>query len=662
MIAKTLLFLILIVVACFSIQSIHSGTDETYREAPKNRPPLTPSALYPLPLTAIQPKGWLKRQLRIQADGLSGHLDEVWSDVGPNSAWLGGTGEAWERGPYFLDGLVPLAYLLDDPALKTKAQSWMNWTLSHQGEDGSFGPLRNQDWWPRMIMLKALTQYEEATHDPRVIPLMQRYFAFQARELSKRPLQDWGKYRWQDEALSIVWLYNRTGDAELLRLAGMLHDQGHDWKHQFDHFAFTEKLNNRKLKEQAGSGHPGIAMQAHGVNNAMALKTSPVWSLFSNSPEEKQVIYQQLRLLDQYHGIPNGLFSADEHFAGKDPSQGVELCAVVEAMFSYEQIAAIVGDPLFGDRLEKVAFNALPGTFTNDMWAHQYDQQPNQIMCTRRARGWSTNGPDSNLFGLEPNFGCCTANMHQGWPKLIASLWMATADGGVATVAYGPSEVNVKTGGTNVRIIEDTDYPFREGVQLTLNPESPVNFPLKLRIPAWATKSTISVNGKAMDNVKSGTYHILNRRWARGDRVNIKFPMPPRVSRWYNDSVSIERGPLVFSLKIGENWSKLVNARAPDWEVTPTTSWNYGLMVDPSRPEASIRVIEKPVSESPFSSDKAPVELSMTGRRVAEWKIVEGSAGPLPQSPVQSNERDEQVTLIPYGSAKLRITAFPQLR
>jgi len=434
-----------------------NGTQQAY----ENRPPLRPASMYLLPLTSIRPRGWLERQLRIQADGLSGHLDELWSDVGPNSAWLGGTGEAWERGPYFLDGLVPLAYLLDDAKLKAKVQKWVDWTLTHQRPDGSIGPLTNQDWWPRMIMLKALTQYQEATGDPRVIPLMQRYFAFQARELPKRPLQDWGKYRWQDELVSVLWLYNRTGDSSLLNLARDLHDQGYDWKPQFDHFEYTQKTN-RSILEGRG-GLPDRAMQTHGVNNAMALKMSPVWSMVSGSALDRNAIYQQIKALDEYHGIPNGMFSADEHIAGTDPSQGIELCAVVESMFSYELIAADLGDPLFGDRLEKVAFNALPGTFRDDMWSHQYDQQPNQIACTRRLRQWSTNGVDANLYGLTPEFGCCTANMHQGWPKLATSLWMGTADDGLAAVAYAPSEFDaVVDHNVQVHIAEDTEYPFRE--------------------------------------------------------------------------------------------------------------------------------------------------------------------------------------------------------
>src|SRR5579875_1046326 len=161
----------------------------------KNRAPLAPNAFYQLPLGSVRPAGWLRRQLEIQATGLGGHLDETWADVGPNSGWLGGTGESWERGPYFLDGLIPLAYLLNDDRLKAKAQRYIDWTLTHQAANGMIGPPANNDWWPRMVMLKALAQYEEATGDPRVIPGMSRYFDHQLEALPARPLQDWGKFR-----------------------------------------------------------------------------------------------------------------------------------------------------------------------------------------------------------------------------------------------------------------------------------------------------------------------------------------------------------------------------------------------------------------------------------------------------------------------------------
>lgn len=649
-------------------QPLPTKTDAVGAPIVKNGASLVPNAFYLLPLTSIEPKGWLRRQLEIQAHGLSGHLDEFWPDVGPTSGWLGGDGESWERGPYFLDGLVPLAYLLDDPTLIAKASKWVDWTLSHQRPDGSIGPSKNSDWWPRMVMFKVLTQYQEATADPRVLPVMERYFRYHARHLTEQPLREWAIYRWGEEVLSILWLYNRNGDESLLAFARALRGQGFDWKRQFEGFNFPTKTSKEMLGLPPDmSRTTDLSMRAHGVNNAMALKYQPLWSLVSNDRADRQFIYQQLATLDQYHLLPNGMHSGDEHFAGPDPVQGVELCTVVETMFSLENAIAILGDPALADRLERATFNALPGALSGDMWAHQYDQQPNQVACDIRERGWTSNGPESNVFGLEPNFGCCTANLHQGWPKFAASLWMATHDDGLAAVAYAPSAVQSRVkGGVRLQIMEETDYPFRDEIRFTINPASPVEFPLKLRVPAWAAAATITLNGKPVPDVQAGSFHTITRRWKRGDRVVLKLPMRVRTVHYSNGSVTVERGPLIFALKIGEDWHKIEKgmshpapAPAADWEVHPTTPWNYGLLIDPARPDQSVVVTEKKIREYPFTPDGAPVEITLKGRRVPQWTLVNGSAGPLPPSPVHSREPDQTLTLIPYGAAKLRITAFP---
>ena len=220
----------------------------------RNSAPLAPNAFYLLPLGSVRPTGWLRDQLQIQAKGLGGHLDETWADVGSNSGWLGGTGESWERGPYFLDGLVPLAYLLDDQRLKAKAQKYIDWTLNHQSPDGMIGPTTNTDWWPRMVMLKALAQYQEATGDGRVVPVLTRYFSYQLKELPNRPLRDWGKFRWQDNALIALWLYNRTGDPRLIQLVRLLHQQGYDWQAQFTDFKYTTPVTAQMIKLDQDQG------------------------------------------------------------------------------------------------------------------------------------------------------------------------------------------------------------------------------------------------------------------------------------------------------------------------------------------------------------------------------------------------------------------------
>ncbi|WP_250901711.1 MULTISPECIES: beta-L-arabinofuranosidase domain-containing protein [unclassified Dyella] len=619
------------------------------------RAPLAQQPFALLPAGSIKAGGWLLRQLQIQADGLGGHLDEFWPIVGPDSGWSGGKGESWEDGPYFLDGLVPLAWQLDSPKLKAKAMRFIDWTLDHPWDNGMFGPRSNDDWWPRMVMLKVLTQYHELTGDARVMPLMTRYFQYQLQALPARPLRDWGRMRWQDELLSVLWLYQRTQDASLLQLAHLLKQQGYDWQGMYAHFPFKEKTDAEALRKQAGASGAfmqDLGLQVHGVNVAQSLKASPAWSVVSGNAPDRDAIHHQLQMLDTYHGLPNGMFSADEHLAGRSPSQGTELCTVVEAMFSLEVALAVTGDAALGDRLERIAFNALPAALTDDMWAHQYNQQPNQVECSLHREPWTTDGPESNLFGLEPNFRCCTANFHQGWPKFANSLWMATADRGLAAMSYAPCTVTTEVRDVRVVVEQVSEYPFRQTVSMTLKPERAIAFPLRLRVPAWSQGTHIAVNGKPVK--ASAGFTTIERTWVPGDTVELTFDAAVKVERGYNGALSFSRG----ALPIKENWviwrkRELTN----DWQVYPASRWNLGI-----RPDVQIAVSEHPVAEKPFAGAAPAVQLAMQGRYVPAWKASDGSAEPVPAKAEPAGDEDVQaITLVPYAGAKLRIAAFPAL-
>jgi hypothetical protein len=624
---------------------------------------LAPTAFQPLPLGEIRPAGWLARQLRIQADGLGGHLDEFWPDVGANSGWLGGTGESWERGPYFLDGLLPLAWLLDDDVLKAKAMRFINWTLDHQQPSGMIGPAGNNDWWPRMVMLKVLAQYYEATADARVVPVMTRYFHYQLVEAPKRPLREWGKYRWQDEVLVIEWLYERTGDASLLQLTALLQAQGYDWEAGFVDFKHTGAMTRAVLDAAKASGDKSIAMETHGVNNGQALKAAAVqYRLSGDLAAGRAGFDRQLGALDRYHGMPNGMFSCDEHLGGLEPSHGSELCTVVETMYSLEVVLAAFGDAVVGDRIEKIAYNALPGTFDDAMWAHQYNQQSNQIEVGLNSKPWTTDGPESNLYGLEPNFGCCTANFHQGWPKLTSSLWMRSADGGLVAAVYAPCKVETRLGANRVLLQVETEYPFKGDVRISVSPAKPASFPLRLRIPAWAQGATVQVNGRPLETtIEVGTFASIERRWQAGDVVELHLPMRPTVSRHFNQSLALMRGPLVFSFDPGESWVKLRDrGMTADWQVFPRSAWNYALAVD-EQSVGSVEVQEAAVGAKPFAAATAAVKLRVKARRLDSWRSEDGVAAPPPKGVQHSAIAEETLELIPYGAAKLRVTAFPQL-
>jgi hypothetical protein len=619
---------------------------------------LRQAKLKPMPLGAIKPAGWLKNQLRIQADGLSGHLDEFWPDI-QDSAWFGGEEDAWERAPYWLDGVVPLAFLLDDEDLKAKVVEYMDHIIAAQDESGWISPAESAssyDLWAIFLVLKPLIQYYEATGDERVPTVVEKTLHWVDNHIDRRPLFDWGKFRWFESLLSIYWLYERTQQDWLLDLAVKLHAQGFDWSSFFERFPLKGVTPKGKW-----------TFMGHVVNNGMALKAPALWWRLTGEESDRQMVYEMMAKQDFYHGQATGIFSGDECLAGKNPSHGTELCAVVEYQFSLEMLLSILGDPVFGDRLEKVTYNALPATFSPDMWSHQYDQQVNQVECSiLENRIWTTNGPESNIFGLEPNYGCCTSNLSQGWPKFTVHLWMKTDDEGLAAVAYAPNKVSTRVKGARVSIEVVTDYPFRQDVQMKISVDEDVRFPLHLRIPAWADGATVSV-GDRQYTASAGSFYVLEKNWTGSTEVTIVFPMKPRATRRYNNALALERGPLLYALKVGEGW-KRVNEHKPyrelphaDWEVYPTTPWNYALDLDPENLDG-LQFEEHPVGGIPFSPEGAPVSVKVEGIRIPAWKLDNGSAGELPQSPVSAGGNLEKLILIPYGCTNLRIAEFPTLK
>lgn len=195
---------------------------------------------------------------------------------------------------------------------------------------------------------------------------------------------------------------------------------------------------------------------------------------------------------------------------------------------------------------------------------------------------------------------------------------------------------------------------------MTIRPDAPVSFPFELHIPGWAEGASIQVNGAEKSQAAAGTFARIERRWQPGDRVEIVFPMEPRTSRWFHDSVALERGPLVFSYGIGEDWVKLRDrGMTADWQVFPTTQWNYGVSGDSLSAAEAIHVTETEVGDSVFTRRHAPVRLSVKARKLPDWRAEDGAANPLPQSPAKTEQPEETITLIPYAAAKLRITAFP---
>ncbi|MDX9863057.1 MAG: glycoside hydrolase family 127 protein, partial [Rhodospirillales bacterium] len=535
--------------------------------------------------------------------------------------------------------------------------------IEHQHENGWLGPRVEQkkeaaDLWSQALALKMLVVYHDATGDARVPVCIDRALRMLDRHIDGNPLSKWGQFRWFEFLIPIYWLYERTGESWLVDLAVKLQAQGFNWQAFFRRWPLTGPTEKGRWN-----------FAGHVVNNAMALKEGALWWRITGTDDDRNSSRAMIEALDRHHGMPTGVFTGDECLAGNSAIQGTELCAVVEYMYSLEWLVSVLGDALFADRLELIAFNALPATFSPDMWAHQYNQQVNQIECTiRENRSWNTNGPDANIYGLEPHYGCCTANLSQGWPKFAAHLWMRTRANGIVAAAYAPSRLDTDIGGVPVSVELETDYPFRQDLQFVVEVRQPIHFPLLLRIPAWAQGATVRIGGKTQRVRETGSFHTVERMWQGKTTIHLSLPMVPRGVPRPNGAVSIVRGPLLYALGIGAEWRQ-VNQDKPhrepphaDWEVLPTTPWNYALELDDGSSTTAMRFEEHNIGSSVFSPAGSPVTATVRGWRLPDWTARNGSAEPTPQSPVNREGQAEDLLLIPYGCTNLRIAEFPVVK
>ena len=669
---KKVLFIILVLY-------MSMGKSHAFPYPQNNREPLLPKKYMELPLGSVKPSGWMEDQLERMKNGMTGHLDEMYSHVmGDRNAWLGGDGDAWERGPYWIDGLLPLAYILDDVELIRKASKWVEAALASQQTSGYFGPSQDRsperglqrnnshDWWPKMVMLKVMQQYYSATGDERVISFLTKYFKYQLSVLPEKPLDNWtywGKQRGGDNLMVVYWLYNITGEKFLLDLAELIHAQTYDWTNAF-------------LYEKTVS----IPFSHHCVNLAQGIKEPAIYYQQSGEQKYLDAVSQVFKDIRKYIGWPTGLYGGDELLHGANPTQGSELCTAVEMMFSLEKIIEITGDVKYVDLLERIAYNALPTQITDDFNARQYYQQCNQISISYQNRNFITqyNGTDQ-LMGLLTGYPCCTSNLHQGWPKFVKHLIMASDDNGIAALAYAPCEASVTLpSGDEISIVENTFYPFDYKVQFSIavKKRKSVSFPFHLRIPAWCGKAKVMLNGVEYGEYEGGRIIVLDRKWNNGDSIELLLPMKVSVGRWYERSAAIERGPLVYALKLQEKWNLIKNdeifgSQYGDefYEVVTHSAWNYALPDQNIREERIDDAFKVVINTDkyltyPWNLENAPVEIRTKGRVLYDWKEYNGSAGPLPYSIQPSHKAgpEEDIILVPYGCTTLRITEFPLVK
>jgi Putative glycosyl hydrolase of unknown function (DUF1680). len=627
-----------------------------------------------LPLGAVRADSWLENQLLLMKQGLTGNMKYFPDYNKETSAWLGssltGSHATWENGPYFLRGLMALAYALDDEELIAEALEWVKWSIDNQRSDGYFGPATENSWWSRMPMLCAIRDFYEAVdakpesertemehvYYGKVLDFLERYFHYQEKELPRRPLSNWADARGGDNLEVLYWFYNKRYDAQnpsatdwLISLGDLIYSQTQNWE---------DIYNNSTVRQ-------------HVVNTSQGMKTPAVYAQYKADKKYRDALANGIDHMGIDYGRIDGLPNSDEAARDNRSTRGSETCGTVEGLMSTEIAMKIIGEAWMGDRLETLAYNALPAAYPSDYSGHTYYILQNQVVDTLGNHEFDCDHGDSSAFGAPLGFDCCFANNHMGWAKFVQNMWMATAEGGLALTAYGPNHVTAKVaGGKTAKFQQETDYPFRDTVNLTYYGED-AEFDLKLHIPEWAKTAQLMVNGTAYQGVKAGEFYTIRRNWTKEDKVTAVFKSEVELTTWYNNSTAVQKGALVYGLQIDEDWRTYEENDArelkvehkdgfPLREVYPASAWNYGLLTGKS---ASFEVIEtEEVGLQPFQAETAPIQIKAKGQILPEWTLDGNLAGPQPYGPVAyDNNAMEDITLIPYGCGRLRITHFPTL-
>ncbi|MFC3197719.1 beta-L-arabinofuranosidase domain-containing protein [Parapedobacter deserti] len=607
-----------------------------------------------------KPEGWLLEFLRRQQSGLTGRPD-VLSYPFNTSLWGGvidrigdKRGADWwryEQTAYYTDGLIRLGYLLGNDSLIQKSKEGIKYTLDRPQDNGRLGPSFFTSQWPIAVFFRVLEAEYSVTKDPRIVEALHRhYLSYTPKELgdAKRAIVN---------IEGALWTYGKTGDQRLLELAEKSYAIG------------GFELN---LEKCLSSEKDSI----HGVTYMEMAKLPAILYTYTNKQLYLDAAVNAMKKLERDHMLPDGVPSSSEFLSGKDPLVSHETCDITDYTWALGYLLMATGDAHWADNIERAVFNAGPGAVSKDFKNLQYFSSVNQVIAT----GISNHNPykhGTTWMAYWPchETECCAGNVHRFMPNYITRMWMRDSAGNPVATLYGPSLEKVKlSNGTEMTIKETTSYPFSEKIDFSFEVSSPVKMPFKFRIPVWCDKPQVLINGKAYKgNLKKGSFITIDREFKNGDRISLNFPMEAKMVKWGRWGGLVERGPLLYAYAVPEaitidtaTYPRLDGKRSndpafPALDIRPKGNWNYALDMDSTDFSKKIKVVKTKKTGYPLDPGNAPVVIRVPARKVNDWTLEQGRfTPPLPlANGFEVDSKREMITLVPYGSTRLRVTVFP---
>ncbi len=658
--------------------------------------PLYFGKFLPVPVHQVIPRGWLKQYLVNQRDGLTGHLEEAgypfstagWGkEVKDSSSWW-----PYEQTGYWIDGMLTAGYLLKDSFLLKKAKQRIYPVLSEARQDHYIGPdylrpKKNKYRWVHAVYFRALMTEYEVTGDKKILQQVRDFHLGQE-------VEHYLEIRDQLNIENILWAYQHTGDTALYALAAEIYD----------------KMNYGGLLDRpvtAGNFLKQVPVYEHGVTYNENAKLGAILYMSNGDTSFLAPSVSAYQNLDKFNMMVDGVNVSSEHLRTPPHAlQTHETCDIADLTWSVGYLLMATGEAKYADKIERAVFNAAPGAVTPDFKALQYLSGPNQVVLDSTSNhNKFFKGNAAMMYAPNAFTECCPGNVNRIMPNYAARLWMRDKDQGVVAAMFGPSEWQGLVKGVKTRIIEDTRYPFTGRISFEFQPESPVRFPFSFRIPGWCDSASVMLNNEPLDeHYETGELVVVDRTYKAGDRLTLDLAQKVTVSHWPEQGVAVERGPLVYSLKIQEDWRALEpagkDARSshafPAYHLYADSEWNYALVLEEGDLKHQVEVIHRDWNDNPWSIDTAPIALRVPARKVPSWKIIRqdtvfyamnvpqqvnrktrwreksdfqktGDFSFTPPLPVATDLTPsmgplEMITMVPYGSTKLRITIFPQVQ
>jgi hypothetical protein len=627
----------------------------------------------------VEPQGWLADLLGRQRDGLGrNHAasglpfnSDLWVGENMMKIWPSSMRKwpAYEQSAYLIDGVYRCGLLVKDAVLTDLAVSNINYVLDHPQPNGRLGPVDigplsadliglteingelPDTEWPLAVFTRAMMVYYDQTEDPQVLDALTRHYYSLPDDFGIAP-------RDVNNIEGMCWLYEKTGDETLLRLAERA-------------WSYAARGPNAQAQWQFEHLWSAGELKGHGVTACEQSKLPALMFLVTGREEYLEASQGAFRSLERDHVLVDGVVSSDEALHGKEAAGRHETCDIVDYTWSMGYMLQADGRSRWGDQIERAVLNAGLGAIGKDFRSHQYFSSPNQVIATDTSLAEAAHtGPGPFCQTYRPGFipACCTGNLQLLFPNYVARMWMSGRDGGLAAMLYGPCVVRTTAGADQVPVTirQKTDYPFSGLIRLEVESARPVEFPLTLRIPGWAEGASVSVNGSALaDKPVPGTFYKLRRSFASGDTVTLNFPMPVRIEEPVAGGCALLRGPLVFSLNVQSDRVSTPNRAGnypdfPNWELRPAGPWNYALELKRPEDVSRVKVESAALDRFPWTPADSPVVLRVPARRVPSWTLTAGGGNPdLPASPIEVSSETEWISMIPLGATQLRQTIFP---